>query len=167
MAETTTQNAETRSYPTALGFCLTSAFWMVVATFMGLLAATELIAPDLSGSLGWITFGRVRPVHINLVLFGFVTPGLLAAAFYYFPRLLRTEVYSEKIGVLNVLLLLNPTDAYRLFNLAGSANVSQFAGMAGLASSSVWSTSALLAALMLWVVVPLAFAVTAFARREV
>jgi Cu-processing system permease protein len=69
--------------------------------------------------------------------------------------------------VLNVLLLLNPTDVYRLFNLTDSANVSQFAGMAGLAGSSVWSPSALLAALMLWIVVPLAFAVMAFARREV
>jgi Cu-processing system permease protein len=70
-------------------------------------------------------------------------------------------------GILNVLLLLNPTDVYRLFNLAGSANVSQFAGMAGLAGSSVWSTSTLLAALTLWIAVPLGLAVTAFARREV
>ena len=36
-------------YLTAKGFCLTSAFWMTVATFMGLLGATELIAPDITG----------------------------------------------------------------------------------------------------------------------
>ena len=56
---------------------------MVMATFAGLLGATELIAPDLTANIGWLVFGRVRPIHINLVLFGFVTPGLLAAAFYY------------------------------------------------------------------------------------
>ncbi|MDX2496888.1 MAG: cbb3-type cytochrome c oxidase subunit I [Desulfobacterales bacterium] len=91
------------NYLTAKGFCLTSAFWMVVATSMGLLGATELMAPDLTENIGWLVFGRIRPIHVNLVLFGFVTPGLLAAAFYYVPRLLRTELYSEKLGVITVL----------------------------------------------------------------
>jgi cbb3-type cytochrome c oxidase subunit I len=92
------------NYATAKGFCLTSGFWMMIATFMGLLGATELIAPDLSGNLGFISFGRVRPVHINLVLFGFVTPGLLGTAFYFFPKLLQTQLYSEKLGVITVIL---------------------------------------------------------------
>jgi Cu-processing system permease protein len=69
-------------------------------------------------------------------------------------------------GALNVLLLLNPTDAYRLFNLAGSANVSSFSGMAGLASNSSLSAPALLAALAGWTLVPLALAALAFGRRE-
>jgi cytochrome c oxidase cbb3-type subunit 1 len=43
-------------------------------------------------------------MHVNLVLFGFVTPGLLASAFYFVPRLLRTELYSEKLGVITVIL---------------------------------------------------------------
>jgi len=93
----------TQNYLTAKGFCLTSAFWFVVATSMGLLGATELMAPDLTENIGWLVFGRIRPIHVNLVLFGFVTPGLLAAAFYYVPRLLRTELYSEKLGFITVL----------------------------------------------------------------
>ena len=68
--------------------------------------------------------------------------------------------------VLNTLLLLNPTDVYRLFNLTGFANVSQFAGMAGLAGSAALSVSTLLGALVAWTVVPLALAAYAFARRE-
>lgn len=90
------------NYLTAKGFALTSGFWMIMATFMGLLGATELIAPDLTENMAWIVFGRVRPMHINLVLFGFVTPGLLAAIFYFLPRLLRTSLYSEKLGVVTV-----------------------------------------------------------------
>ncbi len=92
------------THATAKGFCITSGFWMMVATFMGLLGATELIAPDLLENVGWLVFGRIRPIHINLVLFGFVTPGLLGAAFYYLPRLLRTDLYSEKLGVITVLI---------------------------------------------------------------
>lgn len=88
-------------YPTATVFFLTSTFWMMIATFMGLLGATSLIAPDLTEGIGWLTFGRVRPVHVNLVLFGFVTPGLLGAAFYYIPKLLRTDLFSEKLGILS------------------------------------------------------------------
>jgi len=89
---------------TAKGFCLTSAFWMTVATLAGLTGATELIAPDLTANIGWLVFGRVRPIHINLVLFGFVTPGLLGAAFYYVPRMLRTELFSEMLGLVTVVL---------------------------------------------------------------
>ncbi len=84
---------------TAKAFTLTSAFWFAVATTFGLLAATYLIAPDFMANIEFIHFGRLRPMHVNTVLFGFVTPGLIAAAFYYFPRLLKTRLYSEKLGV--------------------------------------------------------------------
>jgi Cu-processing system permease protein len=70
-------------------------------------------------------------------------------------------------GILNILLLLNPTDVYRLFNLTHSANVSQFAGMTGLAQSAIWSQATLLAVLLLWIIVPLALATTVFTRRQV
>jgi Cu-processing system permease protein len=67
---------------------------------------------------------------------------------------------------LNALLLLNPTDAYRLLNLAGSANVSSLSGMAGVASNASLGSPALLAALAMWTLVPLALAALAFSRRE-
>jgi len=92
------------TYLTAKGFCLTSIFWLTMATFFGLLGATELVAPDLTKNISWLIFGRVRPIHINLVLFGFVTPGLLATAFYILPRLLRTDLFSERLGVVTVIL---------------------------------------------------------------
>ena len=69
-------------------------------------------------------------------------------------------------GILNALLLFNPTDAYRIFNLAGSANVSVFAGMAGLANTITLNPFVLLAALTAWALMPLALAALAFSRRE-
>jgi Cu-processing system permease protein len=69
-------------------------------------------------------------------------------------------------AALNAMLLFNPTDVYRLFNLTGFANVSTFAGMTGLAQSAPLSAQVLLAALTLWTVVPLGFAALAFSRRE-
>lgn len=69
-------------------------------------------------------------------------------------------------GILNVLLLLNPTDVYRLLNLAGSTNVSAFSGMAGLADSVTVSPSYLVAALAAWTVLPLVLAGLVLSRRE-
>lgn len=69
-------------------------------------------------------------------------------------------------GLLNALLLLNPADAYRLFNLTGSAGVSAFSGMAGVAQNATLSPSTLLIALAAWALVPLALAALAFSRRE-
>lgn len=69
-------------------------------------------------------------------------------------------------GFLNTLLLLNPADAYRLFNLTGSAGVSAFSGMAGVAQSATLNPSVLLAALVAWALIPLGLAALAFSRRE-
>ena len=76
----------------------------MVATFMGLLGATELVAPDLVKDVGWLTFGRIRPIHVNLVIFGFAGPGLFAGGLYIVPRLLRTELFSEVLGVFTVVV---------------------------------------------------------------
>jgi len=68
--------------------------------------------------------------------------------------------------VLNTLLLLNPTDIYRLLNLTGFANVSMFSGMAGLAGSATLSVRVLVTALALWTLIPLTAASLSFSRRE-
>nr|WP_066721756.1 ABC transporter permease [Bradyrhizobium sp. CCH1-B1] len=68
-------------------------------------------------------------------------------------------------GVLSALLLLNPTDAYRVFNLSGSSSLSAISGMAGTARNSL-GNEALLATLALWVLVPLSLSALTFSRRE-
>jgi Cu-processing system permease protein len=68
---------------------------------------------------------------------------------------------------LDILLLLNPADAYRLLNLTGTEGVSTFAGLAGLAGQTGLSLPALVVALLAWIAVPLGGAVALFARRPV
>jgi Cu-processing system permease protein len=67
---------------------------------------------------------------------------------------------------LNALLLANPTDVYRLFNLTGFANVSSFSGMAGIANSAALSPTTLLVVLVAWACLPLVLATFAFSRKE-
>lgn len=70
-------------------------------------------------------------------------------------------------GLLDALLLANPADAYRIYNLAGSAGVGALSGMAGLTKTAALSPAALLAALCVWTVAPLAVSTILFARREI
>ena len=102
MSDVVTENTPQHN-PTAKAFTLTASFWFAAATSFGMIGAGYLIAPDFMANIEYIHFGRVRPMHINAVLFGFVTPGLLAAAFYYFPKLLRTELFSHKLGVISAI----------------------------------------------------------------
>jgi len=71
---------------------------MILGTSYGFIGALELVAPDLLGNISWLVFGRVRQVHTNLVMFGFVGSALLGGAHYLVPTLLRTTLYSERIG---------------------------------------------------------------------
>ncbi len=70
-------------------------------------------------------------------------------------------------GVLNWLLLLNPADAYRLFNLAGLSDVSTFSGLGGLSEQVRISPATLILALAAWAVLPLLLAILLFARKPV
>ncbi|HEA67245.1 MAG TPA: cytochrome-c oxidase [Desulfobacterales bacterium] len=83
---------------------MTAAFWLLIGTLYGLIGAIELVAPDLLGNIGWLVFGRIRTVHTNLVIFGFVTPALLSVGHFIVPRLLRTQLFSEKLGIFIVCL---------------------------------------------------------------
>ena len=65
---------------------------------------------------------------------------------------------------LNVMLLLNPTDIYRIFNLGGTA--SAIAGMGGIADQATLAPATLAAALLAWAAAPLAAAMLVFSRRD-
>jgi len=68
-------------------------------------------------------------------------------------------------GLLDALLLLNPTDAYRMLNL-GSGEASALSGMGGIAGHTALNATILIAALCAWTIVPLALAAATFSRRE-
>ena len=64
------------------------------------------------------------------------------------------------------LLLLNPADAYRLFNLSAFENVRKISGLGGLSASAQFAPVTLLAALIAWIGIPLLGAIAIFNRRE-
>ena len=69
-------------------------------------------------------------------------------------------------SMLDALPPANPTDVYRMVTLAGTTGVGAFAGLAGLSSAMTLGKAVLVAALLLWILLPLSLAARAFSRRE-
>ncbi len=88
----------TKTNSVALAFLTAGAIWFVVGTLYGLVSAIHLLSPEFFNNIPWLVFGRVRPVHVNTVLFGFVANVLIGCGMYYVPALLQTHLWSERLG---------------------------------------------------------------------
>ena len=75
-----------------------SVVWLVFAVLVGLTAATKFVFPDFLAHTPWLAFGRLRPIHVNTIIFGWLQMGLCAAMLYIVPQLTRTRLYSEPLG---------------------------------------------------------------------
>ncbi len=76
----------------------------------------------------------------------------------------KDQLMSQQL--FSVLMLVSPTDAYRILNLSLFDGISQAAGMAGVASKAGMSGTLLISIMLLWVVTPLAATLLIFQRRE-
>lgn len=79
-------------------FMYATILWGLVGMLVGLTIALELIFPHMSANIPWLSFGRLRPLHTNAVIFAFVGNGIFTAVYYSTPRLLKTPMYSELLG---------------------------------------------------------------------
>ncbi len=75
-------------------------FWMLVAMLIGVVEAIKLFYPEFLQGTAPLSYGRLRPVHINIGIFGFMSMGYLGAAFYMVPRLTQIPLFSERLGSL-------------------------------------------------------------------
>jgi cytochrome c oxidase cbb3-type subunit I len=67
-------------------FTIMAIVWGVVGTLMGVIIAAQLVNPELNLGLPWTSFGRLRPLHINLVVFAFGGCALFATSYYVVQR---------------------------------------------------------------------------------
>ena len=103
---------------TARIYIASGAMWAFLGALTGLTAALELLAPDIIGRYPFLSFGRIRPLHVNLIAFGGVYTLLLGGAAHIVPRLCRVEgLWSEKLGSANALLLWNAVFVAAIFAL--------------------------------------------------
>lgn len=85
-------------------FTYATLLWAIVGMLVGLIAALQLAFPDFfNDHLGfrYISFGRIRPLHTNAVIFAFVGNGIFMGVYYSLQRLLKTRMWSDKLSYIN------------------------------------------------------------------
>jgi len=81
-------------------FAIATAIWGVVGMLVGVIAAFQLVFPSLNLTAE-LTFGRIRPLHTNAVIFAFVGNGIFAGVYYSLQRLLKTRMWSGFLSKFN------------------------------------------------------------------
>jgi cytochrome c oxidase cbb3-type subunit I/II len=82
-------------------FAYATMIWGVIGMLVGLTAALQLAFPAMNFGLEFTTFGRIRPLHTNAVIFAFVGNGIFTGVYYSLQRLCKTRMYSDLLSKIN------------------------------------------------------------------
>ena len=96
-------NVETFKYDNRIvrAFAIATVIWGIVGMLVGMLAAVELFYPAANLNLQFITFGRIRPLHTNAVIFAFVGNGMFMGIYYSLQRLCKARIFSDSLSWFN------------------------------------------------------------------
>ena len=95
MAQAAMGRAQQYNYEIIRKFAIMTLVWGVLGMGVGVYIASELAWPALNLDIPAITFGRLRPVHTTLVIFGFGGSALFATSYYIVQRTCQTRLYSD------------------------------------------------------------------------
>jgi cytochrome c oxidase cbb3-type subunit I/II len=92
--------AETFYYDNRIvkNFAFATILWGAVGMLVGLLAAVQMYLPAANFNLPITTFGRVRPLHTNAVIFAFVGNGIFMGVYYSLQRLCKAPMFSKTLS---------------------------------------------------------------------
>lgn len=82
-------------------FTYATLFWGIIGFSVGLLLALMFLFPNLTDGISWLSFGRLRPLHTNAVIFAFVGNAMFAGIYYSLQRLLKARMYSDWLSNIN------------------------------------------------------------------
>ncbi|MET3113738.1 cytochrome c oxidase cbb3-type subunit I/II [Pedobacter sp. CG_S7] len=79
-------------------FAIATIVWGIIGMTVGLLIATQLFAPSMNLGSQYTTFGRIRPLHTNAVIFAFVGNAIFMGVYYSLQRLLKARMFSDALS---------------------------------------------------------------------
>ncbi|MDD8019094.1 MAG: cytochrome-c oxidase, cbb3-type subunit I, partial [Bacteroidota bacterium] len=79
-------------------FAIASVVFAVVGMLVGVIIATELFSPSVNAGLQYITYGRIRPLHTNAVIFAFVGNAIFMGMYYSLQRLCKARMFSDLLS---------------------------------------------------------------------
>src|SRR5476649_1293019 len=86
------------NYKVVRQFAIMTVVWGIVGMGLGVFLAAQLVWPALNFDLPWTSFGRLRPLHTNAVIFTFGGCALFASSFYSVQRTCQTQLFAPKIA---------------------------------------------------------------------
>ena len=86
------------NYDVVRQFTLMTLVWGIVGMSMGVFIAAQLVWPALNFDLPWASFGRLRPIHTNIVIFAFGGGALFATSLYVVQRTCRVSLISNRLA---------------------------------------------------------------------
>jgi cytochrome c oxidase cbb3-type subunit I/II len=100
MSEERTGPLETFTYDEDITrkFATATLIWGVVGMTVGLLISMQLFWPQLNFGIDFLTFGRLRPLHTNAVIFAFAGNAIFTAVYYSTQRLLKARMFSDTLS---------------------------------------------------------------------
>ncbi|OJW89808.1 cytochrome-c oxidase, cbb3-type subunit I [Thiobacillus sp. 65-1402] len=90
--------ATTYNYKVVRQFAIMTVVWGIVGMLVGVTLATQLIWPELTYGIEWLSYGRLRPLHTNAVIFAFGGSGLFAVSYYIVQRTCQVRLWAEKLA---------------------------------------------------------------------
>lgn len=91
-----TQN--TYNYTVVRQFTVMTVVWGIVGMTVGVLIAAQLVWPALNFDTAWLSYGRLRPLHTNAVVFAFGGSALFATSYYVVQRTCQVRLFSDKLA---------------------------------------------------------------------
>jgi cytochrome c oxidase cbb3-type subunit I/II len=82
-------------------FVIATIVWAGVAFLLGIVVAFQLANWRLNGSLSWLSFGRLRPLHTNAAIFAFAGNAIFAGIYYSTQRLCKTRLFSDALSAIH------------------------------------------------------------------
>ena len=79
-------------------FAIMTVVWGVVGMLVGVIIAAQLAWPELNLGIPWLSYGRLRPLHTNAVIFAFGGCGLFASAYYVVQRTCNVRLFNDKLA---------------------------------------------------------------------
>jgi cytochrome c oxidase cbb3-type subunit 1 len=79
-------------------FVIATILWGIVGMLVGVLIAAQLWLPALNFDIPWLTYGRLRPLHTNAVIFAFGGSGLIGTSLYVVQRTCHVRLISDKLA---------------------------------------------------------------------
>ncbi len=85
-------------------FLCCAIVWLVLASTFGLISSIKLHNPEFLTEYAWLTFGRTRTLHLNMVAYGWCPMAAFGVAIWMLPRLLKTRLYGGRFALLGCML---------------------------------------------------------------